>query len=127
MPVAALSDETLLLADQDRAPEFNEFVAEVCRTAGFFPALFHGSVQNLRAAVDLVVRGPLRAVPAGVGGAVVARRDVAAARTARTPLSLVDPVARRRTRPATPCRWSRPPAGCASRTAGARAPAEIAS
>jgi len=57
VPVAALRTETLLLADQQRAPEFNEFVSEVCRTAGFFPALFHGSVQNLRAAVDLVVEG----------------------------------------------------------------------
>ncbi|ASW55381.1 LysR family transcriptional regulator [Plantactinospora sp. KBS50] len=57
VPVTALRDETLLLADPDRAPEFNEFVAEVCRGAGFFPALFHGSVQNLRAGVDLVVEG----------------------------------------------------------------------
>jgi DNA-binding transcriptional LysR family regulator len=57
VPVAALSEESLLLADQERAPEFNEFVSEVCRTAGFFPALFHGSVQHLRAAVDLVVEG----------------------------------------------------------------------
>jgi DNA-binding transcriptional LysR family regulator len=57
VPVTALREETLLLADPDRAPEFNEFVAEVCRMAGFFPALFHGSVQNLRAAVDLAVEG----------------------------------------------------------------------
>lgn len=57
VPVCGLRDQTLLLADTDRAPEFNEFVAEVCRTAGFFPAMFHGSVQNLRAAVDLVVEG----------------------------------------------------------------------
>jgi DNA-binding transcriptional LysR family regulator len=69
VPVAALGEETLLLADQERAPEFSEFVTEVCRTAGFFPALFHGSVQNLRAAVDLVVEGrcvlclPASAVP----------------------------------------------------------------
>jgi DNA-binding transcriptional LysR family regulator len=54
VPVALLCEETLLLADPERAPEFTEFVAEVCRTAGFFPALHHGSVQNLRAAVDLV-------------------------------------------------------------------------
>ena len=99
VPVTALSDETLLLADQDRAPEFNEFVAEVCRTAGFFPALFHGSVQNLRAAVDLVVEGRcVLCVPAS-RGAVVAGRHVAAARTARTPLSVVDPVARAGTVP----------------------------
>lgn len=57
IPVAALADETLLFADRSRAPEFAEFVAEVCRSAGFFPNLFHGSVQNLRAAADLVVQG----------------------------------------------------------------------
>lgn len=57
VPVAVLREQTLLLADQERAPEFHEFVSEVCRTAGFFPALFHGSVQNLRAAVDLVTEG----------------------------------------------------------------------
>jgi hypothetical protein len=54
VPVAALKGETLMLADEERAPEFNEFVAEVCRSAGFFPALFHGSVQTLRAATDIV-------------------------------------------------------------------------
>jgi DNA-binding transcriptional LysR family regulator len=57
VPVAALRGETLLLADEERAPEFTAFVAEVCRVAGFFPSLFHGSVQNLRAAVDLVGQG----------------------------------------------------------------------
>jgi DNA-binding transcriptional LysR family regulator len=57
VPVAALRDETLLLADEDQAPEFNEFVNEACRSAGFFPAMFPGSVQNLRAAVDLVIQG----------------------------------------------------------------------
>ncbi|AGZ44297.1 LysR substrate-binding domain-containing protein [Actinoplanes friuliensis] len=57
IPVSALRDETLLLADEEQAPEFNAFVAEVCRSAGFFPKLFSGSVQTLRAAVDLVVQG----------------------------------------------------------------------
>jgi DNA-binding transcriptional LysR family regulator len=57
VPVGALRDETLLLADDDRAPEFNEFVADVCRAAGFFPAIFPGSVQNIRAAADLVLQG----------------------------------------------------------------------
>jgi DNA-binding transcriptional LysR family regulator len=65
VPVAALRDETLLLADEERAPEFNEFVNEACRSAGFFPAMFHGTVQNLRAAADLVVQGRcLACVPA---------------------------------------------------------------
>ena len=57
VPVGDLRGETLLLADQEQAPEFNAFVAEVCRSAGFFPALFPGSVQTLRAAADLVLQG----------------------------------------------------------------------
>jgi DNA-binding transcriptional LysR family regulator len=55
--VGALGGETLLLADEERAPEFTQFITELCRSAGFFPTLFHGSVQNLRAAVDLVAQG----------------------------------------------------------------------
>ena len=54
--VDALGDEILLLADEERAPEFTQFVTELCRSAGFFPRLFHGSVQNLRAAADLVAQ-----------------------------------------------------------------------
>jgi DNA-binding transcriptional LysR family regulator len=56
VPLDALGDQTLLLADGERAPEFSQFVTELCRSAGFFPKLFHGSVQNLRAAVDLVAQ-----------------------------------------------------------------------
>jgi DNA-binding transcriptional LysR family regulator len=57
VPVAALAGESLLLADEPRAPEFAEFVAEICRCAGFVPTRHRGGVQNLRAAVDLVARG----------------------------------------------------------------------
>ncbi len=57
VPVPMLGGEPLLLPDSDRAPEFHDFVAELCRAAGFFPTMFHGSVQNLRAAVDLVTQG----------------------------------------------------------------------
>jgi DNA-binding transcriptional LysR family regulator len=68
VPVACLRDETLLLADEDRAPEFNEFLADICRAAGFFPAMFPGSVQNVRAAADLVLQGTCVAcVPGSVG------------------------------------------------------------
>jgi DNA-binding transcriptional LysR family regulator len=56
VPLTALAGETLLLADEQRSPEFNRFVAEVCRTAGFFPTFYRGSVQNLRAAVDVVTQ-----------------------------------------------------------------------
>ncbi|GIF46090.1 DNA-binding transcriptional LysR family regulator [Asanoa ferruginea] len=57
VPVSALAGETLLMPDESRAPELAEFVAEICRTAGFVPAAFCGSALNLRAAVDLVVGG----------------------------------------------------------------------
>jgi hypothetical protein len=57
VPVTTLRHETLLLADEERAPEFHEFVAEVCRSAGFFPALHPGSVPTLRAAADVVDEG----------------------------------------------------------------------
>jgi DNA-binding transcriptional LysR family regulator len=52
--VAALRDEPLLLADEQRAPEFNEFVTELCRSVGALPRLYKGTVQSLRAAMDLV-------------------------------------------------------------------------
>jgi DNA-binding transcriptional LysR family regulator len=57
VPVAALAGETLLLPDESQAPELTEFVAEVCRTAGFVPAAHRGTVHNVRAAVDLVASG----------------------------------------------------------------------
>src|SRR3954447_15137875 len=57
VPVTALRDETLLLVDEERAPEFHEFVADVCRSAGFFPSLQPGNVPTLRAAADLVDEG----------------------------------------------------------------------
>ncbi|MDG4825659.1 LysR substrate-binding domain-containing protein [Asanoa sp. WMMD1127] len=57
VPVTALADEPVLLPDESRAPELAEFVAEVCRAAGFVPRAHPGTVQNLRAAVDLVAAG----------------------------------------------------------------------
>lgn len=75
VPVAALHSETLLLADEDLSPEFNQFVAEVCRTAGFFPTRCHASVQNLRAAVDIVTqRGCLLCIPASAAHAAAGLR-----------------------------------------------------
>ena len=38
VPVVALADETVLLAEESRAPEFNQFVIELCRSAGLPPA-----------------------------------------------------------------------------------------
>jgi DNA-binding transcriptional LysR family regulator len=57
VPVAHLAGESLLLAEDARAPEFNEFVSEMCRSAGFTPTPYRGTVQSVRAAADLVADG----------------------------------------------------------------------
>jgi DNA-binding transcriptional LysR family regulator len=57
VPVATLAAEPLLLAEEQRAPEFNQFVIELCRSVGFAPTLYRGTVESIRAAVDLVAQG----------------------------------------------------------------------
>jgi DNA-binding transcriptional LysR family regulator len=57
VPVAALVDERLLLGPEDRASEFDEFVNELCRAAGFPPSRYPGSVTSAQVAADLVLRG----------------------------------------------------------------------
>jgi DNA-binding transcriptional LysR family regulator len=65
VPVAMLTAEPLLLSPDGRAPEFNQFVAELCRSAGFVPTLYRGSVQSIRGAADLIDQGRcLACVPA---------------------------------------------------------------
>jgi DNA-binding transcriptional LysR family regulator len=57
VPVGTLAQEPLLLAEDARAPEFNQFVVEMCRSAGFTPAVYEGTVESIRAAADLVAAG----------------------------------------------------------------------
>ncbi|HEX6933475.1 MAG TPA: LysR substrate-binding domain-containing protein [Streptosporangiaceae bacterium] len=57
VPVAMLADQPLLLAPDGRAPEFNQFVTELCRSAGFVPDLYRGSVHSIRGAADLIDQG----------------------------------------------------------------------
>lgn len=57
VPVSMLAAEPVLLSGEDRAPEFNQFVIELCRSVGFTPAVYRGSVDSIHAAVDLVERG----------------------------------------------------------------------
>ncbi|WP_336207257.1 LysR substrate-binding domain-containing protein [Nonomuraea sp. LPB2021202275-12-8] len=57
VPVADLAREPLLLAGAGQAPEFNEFVVELCRSAGFTPTVYEGTVESIRAAADLVAQG----------------------------------------------------------------------
>ena len=56
VPVASLAAEPLLLAEEQRAPEFNQFVIELCRSVGFIPTLYKGTVDSIRASVDLVAQ-----------------------------------------------------------------------
>ena len=57
VPVAVLAEEPLLLAEEARAPEFNQFTVEMCRSAGFTPTVYGGTVESIRAAADLVAQG----------------------------------------------------------------------
>jgi len=57
IPVAVLAQEPLLLAEEVRAPEFNQFTVEMCRAAGFTPTVHEGTVESIRAAADLVAQG----------------------------------------------------------------------
>ncbi|WP_157548111.1 LysR family transcriptional regulator [Nonomuraea candida] len=56
VPVAALADELLLLGEESQTPELNQFVITLCRSAGFAPAVYEGTVQSSRAAADLVLQ-----------------------------------------------------------------------
>ena len=73
VPVATLAAEPLLFAEQERAPEFNQFVIELCRSVGFSPILYRGTVDSILASVNLVVQGrcvlcaPSSCVPAATG------------------------------------------------------------
>lgn len=56
VPVAALAGEPLLLAEEAKAPEFNQFTVEMCRAAGFSPTVYEGTVESVRAAAGLVAK-----------------------------------------------------------------------
>ncbi|WP_051712537.1 LysR family transcriptional regulator [Spirillospora albida] len=57
VPVEALSRAPLLLAEEMKAPEFNQFTVEMCRDAGFTPTVYEGTVDSIRAASALVAQG----------------------------------------------------------------------
>jgi DNA-binding transcriptional LysR family regulator len=65
IPVGVLAEEPLLLAEEAQAPEFNQFTIEMCRSAGFTPTVYKGTVESIRAAAELVAQGRcLYCVPA---------------------------------------------------------------
>lgn len=69
--VAILAEEPLLLAEDARAPEFNQFTVEMCRAAGFTPTVHEGTVESIRAAAGLVAQGRcLYCVPSSCSSAL---------------------------------------------------------
>ncbi|MBU3065425.1 LysR family transcriptional regulator [Nocardia sp. NEAU-G5] len=48
--VADLADTALLFADETRAPEYNQFVRDLCLLSGFIPTVFPGTVQSMMCA-----------------------------------------------------------------------------
>ncbi len=92
VPVATLAQEPLLLAEDSQAPEFNQFVVDMCRSAGFTPAVYDGTVESIRAAADLVAQGRcLYCVPPSC--ITAPRHHLAAADRARVVLSMVGSMA----------------------------------
>lgn len=57
VPTAELMAEPLLLADDARAPEYNLLIVELCRSVGFAPTVYRGTVDSIRAATALVGQG----------------------------------------------------------------------
>lgn len=57
VPLSTLAGERLLLADEERAPEFNDFIRELCRSSGFIPFYHRGSIGSVRGAHDLIAQG----------------------------------------------------------------------
>jgi DNA-binding transcriptional LysR family regulator len=100
IPVAVLAEEPLLLAEEARAPEFNQFTVEMCRAAGFTPTVYEGTVESIRAAAGLVAQGTLSVLRAGLLHLSAPRNHLAAAYATGLLLPVVGPVARgRRLRP----------------------------
>jgi DNA-binding transcriptional LysR family regulator len=73
VPVATLEAEPLLFAEEEHAPELNQFVIELCRSVGFTPTLYRGTVDSIRASADLVTQrrcvlcAPSSCVPTAAG------------------------------------------------------------
>jgi len=91
VPVSSLAGEPMLFAPESRAPEFNEFIGEMCRSAGFTPTPYPGTVQSVRCAAYVVSEGRcMMCVPQSFGEAQTGTRWVPLANpVARYPLSLL--------------------------------------
>jgi DNA-binding transcriptional LysR family regulator len=56
IPLAVLADIPVVVADNVRGPEFNDFFVEFCERAPVQLVLHHGSVQSVLAAANLVTQ-----------------------------------------------------------------------
>jgi DNA-binding transcriptional LysR family regulator len=56
IPVSSLAEEPLLFGEEAQTPELNEYIVELCRSAGFTPTPYEGTVESTRAAADLVLQ-----------------------------------------------------------------------
>ncbi|MFC4536234.1 LysR family transcriptional regulator [Sphaerisporangium dianthi] len=56
VPVGSLADVPLLLGEESQTPESNQFIGELCRSAGFEPTVYEGTVESNLAAADLVLQ-----------------------------------------------------------------------
>jgi DNA-binding transcriptional LysR family regulator len=129
VPVATLAAEPLLLSEEVRAPEFNQFVIELCRSVGSSRPCTRGTVDSILASADLVAQqlcvlcAPSSCVPTrqgsgggpGAPGALHGRCCVGPA----TPQNMSAPLS---TRPAR-CRSSS--AGCSPRRRADPDPARV--
>lgn len=61
VPVALLDSEPLLLPAGGQAPEYTEFVSELCHLAGITPAWYRGTVASVHAGAGLARQG--RCIP----------------------------------------------------------------
>jgi DNA-binding transcriptional LysR family regulator len=57
VPIAALGETSLLMVEQARAPEFNDFLAEMYRSAGLVPTYYRGTVASICGAQALIAQG----------------------------------------------------------------------
>ena len=120
--VAVLATEPLLLAEDARAPEFNQFTVEMCRAAGFTPTVYRGDRGEHPGGRRSRGAGPLPVLRAVLLHRRAARHHLAAADPTRVLLPLVGAVARRRRPPATSTPSSAAPRPCPNASAGSPPP-----
>ncbi len=90
VPLAALEDIPLVVPDNVRSVDFDDFFAEFCQHASFQPMLHHGRVQSFLAAEGLVMHQRCAAlIPGSCDLALPGTRWLPIAPTVTYPWSLI--------------------------------------